>query len=158
MKNLTISYRFFRCYAWFCGVFFIYYRCQAWFVYFLTDHEMKAKITKTNAKRLHAYCFWYCEVQYLLRFEDPIFYTSNSYGRQADFYKLEDPKTWNAIRISTGYWPTGDKKRIDYKTTKKYELKAQKRQQKARDWNRHSQKARKKMRSFIFSLIQNANS
>lgn len=84
---------------------------------------MKARIAKKDAKRLHALCIWYCDAQYLLRYEDPVFYTANSYGRCADFYRLENPDNGDIKRISTGYWPTGDKY-IDYEKLKNYEEKA----------------------------------
>lgn len=85
---------------------------------------MKAKITVRDAKRLHAYKIWYCDAQCILRFEDPIFYTSNQYGRRADFYKIEHPDTWDIVRVSTWYWPIGDKY-INYERLKIYEEKAQ---------------------------------
>lgn len=85
---------------------------------------MKAKITIRDAKWLHAYCIGYCDAQNLLRYETPIFYTCNQFGRRADFYKLENPRDWNTIRISTWYSPTGYKY-IDYERLKNYEKKAQ---------------------------------
>lgn len=106
-----------------------------------------------DAKRLNAYKIWYCEAEYLLRFEDPIFYTANAYGRRADFYKLEDPDTWNIARISTGYWPTGSKY-IDYEKLKNYEEKAQALDRVMTSGNYHSRERRKAHRRLIFSMLE----
>lgn len=110
---------------------------------------MKAKITKRDAERLRAYKIGYCEAQYLLRYEDPIFYTSNQYGRRADFYKLENPRNGNTIRISTWYWPTGDKY-IDYKKVEKYEKKAQK----IPEMITETREKKQRLRLLIFEMLQ----
>lgn len=114
---------------------------------------MKAKITLKDAKRLHAYNIWYCDAQYLLRYEDPIFYTSNIYGRRADFYKLEDPDTWNIVWISTGYWPTGDKY-INYEKLKIYEEKAQALDRIMNSWDYHARERRKAHRRLFFDMLE----
>lgn len=109
---------------------------------------MKSKITLQEARRLNAYKFSYCEIQYLLRYEDPVFYTCGIYWRKADFYRLEDPDTWKVIRISTWYAPTGERI-IDYET-------AHSRDCKARDFDYTGFTAfetRKLLRSFIFTMI-----
>ena len=62
---------------------------------------MKAKITNAEAKDLNCFAFGYCEIQNLLHLEDPIYYTCGIYGRKADFYRIEDPKTQDVIWIST---------------------------------------------------------
>ncbi len=111
---------------------------------------MKAKITKRDAKRLHAYCVWYCELQYMLRYETPQFYYCNQYGRRADFYKLEDPRDWNTIRLSTGYGPIGDK-HLDYKTYTKREHRAME-----IDEGKTARERKKKLRILFFDMIKDA--
>lgn len=85
---------------------------------------MKALITERQAKELGAFSFWYYEIQELLTYESPIYYTSWIYGRKADFYKIEDPETLERYRISTWYWPTG--KSTNYELTRETEQKARK--------------------------------
>lgn len=112
--------------------------------------NMKAKITKRDAKRLHAYCVWYWKLRYMLRYETPQFYYSNQYGRRADFYKLEDPRDWKTIRISTWYWPIGDKY-LSYKTYEKREERAME-----IDKGETERERKKKLRILIFDMIKDA--
>lgn len=117
------------------------------YLYFVKN-TMKAKITQKDAKRLHSYSFWYCEIQYLLRYETPVFYTCNMYGRRADFYRIENPKDNNDyIWISTGYWPTGDR-HVPYKIYKKYEQKAKNHEYK------NPTESRRFNRILIFKMIR----
>lgn len=113
---------------------------------------MKSKITLQQARELNAYKFSYWEIQHLLRYEDPVFYTCGIYERKADFYRLEDPETWKMIRISTWYAPTGEH-HIDYNT-------AHERDCKARDFDYTGLTAfetRKLLRSFIFEMLQDVH-
>ena len=80
---------------------------------------MKVKTTQKTIKALKPICFWYCEIQNLLRYENPIFYTCGQLGRKADTYNID------GIRIETGYNTTGNINEIPYKTTQVYEKKAQ---------------------------------
>ena len=112
---------------------------------------MKAKITQKEARDLKPYRFGYCEIQYLLRYEDPIFYTCGLYGRNADFYKIEHPETWRNIWICTGYRPIGERY-IDYDTS-------QKREHKARNFDYTGLTAtetKKTLRRFIFEMLDDA--
>ena len=80
---------------------------------------MKVRTTQKTIRELKPICFWYCEIQNLLRYENPIFYTAWQYGRKADTYNID----W--IWIETGYSTTGNINEIPYKTTQEYEKKAQ---------------------------------
>lgn len=80
---------------------------------------MKVKTTQKTIRALKPICFWYCEIQNLLRYEKPIFYTAWQYGRKADTYNIE------GIWIETGYSTTWNINEILYKTTQEYEKKAQ---------------------------------
>ena len=114
---------------------------------------MKSRITQKEARDLKPYRFWYCEIQYLLRHEDPIFYTCGTYGRNADFYKIEHPETWRTARICTGYRPTGERY-IDYDTS-------QKREHKARDFDFKGLTAKQTkdtLRRFIFAMLDDDKS
>lgn len=84
---------------------------------------MKAKITFKQLKELHPLInFGYCEIQYLLKYENPVYYTANMYGRRADIYLLEYGK--RIIYICTWYDTKGDINEIPYKITQEYEQKA----------------------------------
>lgn len=88
---------------------------------------MKVEITNKEAKvlaRTKCYAFGYCEIQELLKYEDPIYYTRGVYGRKADFYIIEHPETMDRIRISTGYAPEGE--RVNYEKTRQLEQQARK--------------------------------
>lgn len=60
----------------------------------------------------------YCDLQYLLYYENPIAYTSGVYGWNSDIYQIN-----NSTVIVTGYRPFGNK-RIDYKLIREYDEKA----------------------------------
>ena len=81
---------------------------------------MKLKTTKTKIKNnfLNIISIGYCEIQYLTYFKNPFAYSSGVYGWACDYYEIEN------VCLSTGYNPIG--KSVDYKTLRKYELKAQK--------------------------------
>ena len=58
----------------------------------------------------------YCDLQDLLRFNEPIAYTSGGYGWNADIYDF------GAVAIVTGYQPFG--KYVDYDIIRDYNKKA----------------------------------
>jgi hypothetical protein len=60
----------------------------------------------------------YCDLQSLLKFEEPIAYTSGVYGWNADIYKLD------GLTIVTGYRPFGNYE--NYNLVHEYEQKARK--------------------------------
>lgn len=82
---------------------------------------MKIKATqkaiKANFKKI--VCVGYCNLQHLLNYESPTYYTTRREGWASDVY------TFGGIAISTGYAPFGNI-RVDYDTLKKYDEKAQK--------------------------------
>lgn len=61
----------------------------------------------------------HCNMQYLLRGQDPMYYTCGYYGWNADIYVID------GVAICTGYRPFGSYK-MDYKKVKKLEEKARK--------------------------------
>ena len=79
---------------------------------------MKFKTTKRAimANNTKVYSLGYCDLQDMLRFYDPMAYTSGVYGWNADIYQI------NGIAIVTGYRPFG--KVIDYNLVKEYKEKA----------------------------------
>ena len=58
----------------------------------------------------------YCQLQMLLRFEEPIAYSSGVYGWSCDYYQI------GSVYICTGYNPIG--KEINHSIIKKYETAA----------------------------------
>ena len=61
----------------------------------------------------------YCSMQYLLRFKEPVAYSTRAEGWACDYYEVDD------VVISTGYAPLKNKNMdIDYSTIKAYENKA----------------------------------
>lgn len=59
----------------------------------------------------------YCELQTLLKYQDPFAYSCGIYGWNCDYYDI------NGVCISTGYRAIG--KRVDYNIVNEYERKAQ---------------------------------
>ena len=55
----------------------------------------------------------YCQLQTLLKFENPIAYSSGFYGWSCDYYQV------GSVYICTGYSPIG--KEVNYSLIKKYE-------------------------------------
>lgn len=83
---------------------------------------MKEKITKKsiNAEYENIISVPYCNLQMLLRMEDPRYYNAGTYGWNFDVYPI-DAETC----IVTGYRPFGNIK-PKYELTKEYERKAEK--------------------------------
>lgn len=77
-----------------------------------TQKEIKSKFRKIV-------CVGYCDLQYLLMYESPTYYTARVEGWASDIYIFDD------IAISTGYAPFGNIK-IDYDILRKYDSKARK--------------------------------
>lgn len=80
---------------------------------------MKVKVTEKQIKEgfKNIICVGYCELQHLLNCKDPEYYTSGTYGWNANIYKIN-----NNTVIVTGYRPFG--KISNWKLVKKYEEKA----------------------------------
>ena len=87
---------------------------------------MKFKTTKTaiNSGYYYKICIGYCDLQYLLNYENPVAYTCGVYGWNADIYDLNDITGYNAC-IVTGYRPWGNI-RADYSRNRAAEEKAEK--------------------------------
>lgn len=84
---------------------------------------MKVKVTQRQV--LDNYCYvisvGYCDLQYLLQFKSPNYYTCGVYGWNSDIYDLG-----NGVALSTGYRPFGNLKASYYHITRKYNEKAKK--------------------------------
>lgn len=106
---------------------------------------MKALVKERDLKQwlnCNLYAFWYCEIDELLRYETPIYYTTGIYGWKCDVYKIEHPETLDYVRISTGYWPVGQK--VDYEKTRELEQQARK-MSNASVWNYEHRKRRNRI-------------
>lgn len=74
---------------------------------------MKVKVTRKFVEEHHKTIIkaGYCDLEFLLRYKNPSFYTTNIYGWASDVYTLGD------VAIVTGYAPFGIG---NYELTKKY--------------------------------------
>ena len=81
---------------------------------------MKFKTTlKAMRNNYHVAVSGYCELQTLLRNQEPIAYNSGTYGWNCDFYYLGDN-----VMLCTGYRPIGERY-LPYGRYNEYEKKAQ---------------------------------
>lgn len=108
---------------------------------------MKVRTTQKTIRELKPICFWYCKIQELLHFENPIFYTAWQYGRKADTYNID----W--LWIETGYSTTGNINEIPYKITQEYEKKAK--EQRKENLTREQRK--EKNRELLKEMILKSN-
>lgn len=78
---------------------------------------MKTKVTKKmiNNNYYNVVIIGYCDLQALLHYQQPLYYTAGVYGWNADIY----PVDYNTV-IVTGYRPFGNV-RVDWDRMKKYE-------------------------------------
>lgn len=90
-------------------------------------------------------CTGYCELQHLLNYQTPIYYTTRREGWASDIYIFDD------IAISTGYAPFGNIT-VDYDTIQKYEIAAEKIQY---NYNLDYQQRKKKVNSLLKKFIKN---
>ena len=84
---------------------------------------MKFKTTKKAMKESHYHIIGtgYCNLQYLLKFEDEIAYSTRTEGWACDYYEV------NNVLISTGYAPLkSENVKCDYDMIRKYDDEAQK--------------------------------
>ena len=81
---------------------------------------VKFKTTKKAVMTGNAYVYGvgYCDLQRLLRYHEPVAYTSGTYGWNADIYQID-----SSTVIVTGYRSFGAP--VDYNLTHKYEKQAQ---------------------------------
>ena len=79
---------------------------------------MKIKVTRKYMKETYGnaniYCIGYCNLQHLLRFEEPFAYSTRAEGWACDYYELPG----NVI-ISTGYAPIG--KDVNYNIQRQFD-------------------------------------
>ena len=87
-------------------------------IYILFIATMKVKTTERVIRQLNPLWIGYCEAQFLLTYQNPIYYTAWIYGRKSDIYRIEN------FFISTGYWYVGE--RPDYNLVRNYDDKARK--------------------------------
>lgn len=80
------------------------------------DLKLKKKDVLNENKKVIS--IGYCSLQYLLRYQDRIGYTTGVYGWNADVYEFDN------VVIVTGYRPFGEG--IDSKLVQDYEKKARK--------------------------------
>lgn len=59
----------------------------------------------------------YCDLQYLLRYENPFAYSAGVYGWNCDYYDI------GGVCISTGYRPIGE--HVPYELTRRFEEQAE---------------------------------
>jgi hypothetical protein len=80
------------------------------------------KIKTTKAEMRENYYIigiGYCDLQYLLRFKNPVAYSSGCCGWSCDYYDID------GVIISTGYIPLNNKNvKFNYEIVRKYEQKA----------------------------------
>ena len=84
---------------------------------------MKFKTSKKNIKNYYHYIIsiGYCQAQTLLKYQQPIAYSSGVYGWSCDYYDID------GVLISSGYGPLSSKNTyLTYNDIKKFEEKAQK--------------------------------
>ena len=79
-----------------------------------------AKAIRENYGKNYRLEIGYCDMQYLLRYDNPIGYTCGIYGWNFDLYDI------NGIAICTGYRGMPSGKNFDYSIVHKYEEKARK--------------------------------
>jgi hypothetical protein len=86
----------------------------------------KVKIRKKEVKKNPwIISVGYCDMQHLLRYYNPIAYSTRREGWACDYYDINHNKEHNNIIISTGYAPVDNKNtKFDYKVLREYENKA----------------------------------
>lgn len=83
---------------------------------------MKYRTTKKAIRESGAavYKIGYCDLQFLLRFNNPFAYSEGVYGWSCDYYRIGG--AFDGVIISTGYDPIGRK--VDYTIIREYNEKA----------------------------------
>lgn len=115
---------------------------------------MKARITEREARE----CFpllWigYCEAQFLLNYQTPIYYTAWMYWWKSDIYRIDN---WNRdFYISTGYGYNWE--RPDYKLVRTYDDKARKIYCSNYDYKNKKTRINKLLIEFIQKAWENVN-
>lgn len=107
------------------------------------------KIKTTKKAILNAYAkrsilsVGYCNLQYLLDYERPIYYVSGSSGWACDCYLVDD------ILISTGYSPVEGGLKCEYEVLNKYEAQARKIYCEIRDYEEKKKSIKELLNKFI---------
>lgn len=112
---------------------------------------MKVKVTKKGIKEnfKNIISVGYCELQFLLREKNPIFYTTRVEGWGADIYQIN-----NTTCVVTGYAPFGNIK-IERSIIKKYEDAARKVCcDYSLNWEQQTKKLDKLLDKFIKEVIE----
>jgi len=111
---------------------------------------MKIKTTKKQIQNNYKNIIkvGYGDLQYLLRFKNPTFFTAGVYGWNADIYQI-DHKT----AICTGYRPYGNIE--NYKIVDKYEEEAKKIINKNISYNEQKQTLNELLENFINEVLNN---
>jgi len=91
---------------------------------------MKKRITKKAARELypHMISVGYCNLQFLLKGTDPVFYSTRREGWACDYYELPGD-----LCVSTGYSPIGRK--VSYDLCRAYDEKAEAVFRETYDWD-----------------------
>jgi hypothetical protein len=109
----------------------------------------KKDITNKYSGYYYQVCIGYCDMQYLLNYENPIAYTCGTYGWNADIYDVSDIVGYN-VCIVTGYRPFGNI-RLDYDKKHEYEKRAE---QIVHDYKRDFEERKKELQTMIADLIK----
>lgn len=107
----------------------------------------KKEIEKNYKNKI---CVPYCDLQYLLYFKSPKFYTSGVYGWNADVYQFN----YNTV-IVTGYRPFGNIE--NYGIVKKYEDEARKIVNKSISYTEQKNTLDELIENFINEVLVNEN-
>lgn len=85
----------------------------------MTKYKVTRKAMKESYDRI--ICVGYCNLQYLLRFQEPFAYSTRSEGWACDYYDID------GVLISTGYAPIDSRRtKSSYDVCRKYDKAAQK--------------------------------
>lgn len=107
------------------------------------------KIKTTKKAILNAYAkrsilsVGYCNLQYLLQYEQPIYYTTGTYGWACDCYLID------GVLISTGYSPVDGGLKCDYEVSEKYETQAKKIRYDISDYEERKKNTKELLKKFI---------
>lgn len=115
-------------------------------------HKTTASAIRANYPKNLILNVGYCNMQNLLRYEDPTAYTCGVYGWNFDLYELE------GIAICTGYRGIPASKDFDFKILKKYEDKAEKivTALKPEDmtWEKYDRQKKQKVKNLLLKFIK----
>ena len=87
----------------------------------------------------------YCDLQCLLRYENPFAYSAGVYGWNCDYYDI------GGVCISTGYRPIG--KHVPYELVRRFEKQAE---EWVMNWNVDSEVKKTRLANLVEEFIQEA--